>query len=291
MYSGSIVAIVTPMTEAGEVDYAAWDRLLDWHLAEGTDGIVVFGTTGESPTVTLVEALELTRRAVARLGGRLPVIAGSGTNDTASSIERTRALAAAGADAVLVVTPYYSKPTQEGLYQHFTAIADDSPVPVILYNVPGRTGVDMQPATVGRLARHPRIVAIKEAVAGVERVRALRAACGEDLDILSGDDPTAVDAILEGATGVISVTANVAPAAMSAVCEAALAGDAEAARAADAPLRVLHDTLFIEPNPIPAKWAVHRLGFIGTGIRLPLTPLTAGAQSELLAAMAAAGVA
>jgi len=291
MYSGSIVAIVTPMTETGEVDYAAWDRLLDWHLAQGTDGIVVCGTTGESPTVTLAEALELTRRAVARLEGRLPVIAGSGTNDTAASIERTRALAAAGADAVLVVTPYYSKPTQEGLYQHFTAIADDSPVPVILYNVPGRTGVDMLPATVGRLAQHPRIVAIKEAVAGDERVRELRAACGEDLDVLSGDDPTAVHAILAGAKGVISVTANVAPAAMSAVCEAALAGDIEAARAADAPLRVLHGALFVEPNPIPAKWAVHRLGFIGTGIRLPLTPLTVGAQADVLAAMTAAGVA
>ena len=291
MYSGSLVALVTPMTETGEVDYVAWDRLLDWHLAQGTDGIVVCGTTGESPTVTLAEAQELTRRAVTRLEGRLPVIAGSGTNDTVSSIERTRALAAAGADAVLVVTPYYSKPTQEGLYQHFTAIADDSPVPVILYNVPGRTGVDMLPPTVGRLASHPRIVAIKEAVAGVERVRELRAACGEDLNVLAGDDPTAAEAMLEGATGVISVTANVAPAAMSAVCEAALAGDAEAARAADAPLRGLHSALFVEPNPIPVKWAVRRLGFIGTGIRLPLTPLTAGAQTEVLAAMSAAGVA
>jgi 4-hydroxy-tetrahydrodipicolinate synthase len=291
MYSGSIVALVTPMTDAGEVDYPAWDRLVDWHLAQGTDGIVVCGTTGESPTVTLAEALELTRRAVARVAGRVPVISGSGTNDTASSIERTRALAAAGADAVLVVTPYYSKPTQEGLFQHFTAIADDSPVPVILYNVPGRTGVDMLPATVARLAGHPRIVAIKEAVAGAGRVRELRALCGDDLDVLSGDDPTAVDALLEGAVGVISVTANVAPAGMHAVCEAASLGDAEAARAADVPLRGLHEALYVEPNPIPAKWAVHRLGFIGTGIRLPLTPLTAGAQTAVLAAMSAAGVA
>jgi 4-hydroxy-tetrahydrodipicolinate synthase len=291
MYSGSIVALVTPMTDSGEIDYPAWDRLLDWHLEQGTDAIVVCGTTGESPTVTLAEAQELTRRAVLRLQGRLPVIAGSGTNDTASSIERTRALAAAGADAVLVVTPYYSKPTQEGMYQHFTAIADDSPVPVILYNVPGRTGVDLLPATVGRLAAHPRIVAIKEAVAGADRVRELRAACGDDLDVISGDDPTAVDAILAGAVGVISVTANVAPAAMSAVCEAALAGDEAAARVADAPLRALHAALFIEPNPIPAKWVVHRLGFIGTGIRLPLTPLTAGLQAELWAVVTAAGVA
>jgi 4-hydroxy-tetrahydrodipicolinate synthase len=291
MYSGSIVALVTPMTDSGEIDYPAWDRLLDWHLEQGTDAVVVCGTTGESPTVTLAEAQELTRRAVLRLQGRLPVIAGSGTNDTASSIERTRALAAAGADAVLVVTPYYSKPTQEGMYQHFTAIADDSPVPVILYNVPGRTGVDLLPATVGRLAAHPRIVAIKEAVAGADRVRELRAACGDDLDVLSGDDPTAVDAILAGAVGVISVTANVAPAAMSAVCEAALAGDEAAARAADAPLRALHAALFVEPNPIPAKWVVHRLGFIGTGIRLPLTPLSAGLQAELWAVVTAAGVA
>ncbi|MEI6458086.1 MAG: 4-hydroxy-tetrahydrodipicolinate synthase [Pseudomonadota bacterium] len=291
MYSGSIVAIVTPMTETGEVDYAAWERLLGWHLAEGTDGIVVCGTTGESPTVTLVEALELTRRAVARVAGRIPVIAGSGTNDTAGSIERTRALAAAGADAVLVVTPYYNRPTQEGLYQHFMAIADDSPVPVILYNVPGRTGVDLLPETAARLGKHPRIVAFKEAVAGVERVRALRSLCGEDLDLLSGDDSTALDAMLAGARGVISVTANVCPAAMSAVCAAALAGDAEAARAADAPLRALHSALSIEPNPIPAKWAVCRLGLAGTGIRLPLTPLTVAAQVAVLAAMSAAGVA
>ena len=200
MYSGSIVAIVTPMTETGEVDHAAWDRLLDWHVEQGTDAIVVCGTTGESPTVTLAEAQELTRRAVARLGGRLPVIAGSGTNDTAASIERTRALAAAGADAVLVVTPYYSKPTQEGLFQHFTAIADDSPVPVVLYNVPGRTGVDMQPSTVGRLARHPRIVAIKEAVAGAARVRELRAA-GVDIVSLTQGEPdfNTPDAIIEAA--------------------------------------------------------------------------------------------
>lgn len=291
MYSGSIVALVTPMTESGEVDYVAWDRLVDWHLAEGTDAVVVCGTSGESPTVTLAEAQELTRRAVMRLEGRLPVIAGSGTNDTASSIERTRALAAAGADAVLVVTPFYNKPTQAGMFQHFTAIADDSPVPVVLYNVPIRTGVDLLPDTVARLAEHPRIVAIKEAVPGVDRVLALRAVCGDDFAILSGDDPTAVDAILAGAVGVISVTANVAPAAMSAVCEAALAGDVDAARAADAPLRTLHDALFVEPNPIPAKWVLNRLGFIGTGIRLPLTPLTVDAQAELWAAVTAAGVA
>jgi 4-hydroxy-tetrahydrodipicolinate synthase len=290
MYSGSIVAIVTPMTESGEVDFAAWDRLLDWHVEQGTDGVVVCGTTGESPTVSLAEAVELTRRAVARIGGRMPVIAGSGSNDTARSIERTRALAAAGADAVLVVTPYYNKPTQDGLFQHFTAIADDSSVPVILYNVPGRTGVDLLPETVERLAAHPRIVSLKEATGSLARLAELRARCGADLEILTGDDPTAADAMLAGAVGVISVTANVAPRLMHELCEAALGGDAPAARAIDARLAPLHRALFIESNPIPAKWAVEQLGLIGPGIRLPLTPLSASCHSPVREAMRAAGV-
>jgi 4-hydroxy-tetrahydrodipicolinate synthase len=290
MYSGSIVAVVTPMSETGEVDFQAWDRLIDWHVAEGTDGIVVCGTTGESPTVSLEEAAELTRRAVARVAGRIPVIAGAGTNDTAGSLRRSRTLAEAGADALLVVTPYYNKPTQDGMVQHFTAIADESSVPVILYNVPGRTGVDLVPPAVARLAAHPRIVAIKEAVAGAARVEALRAACGGDIDVLSGDDPTALEALKVGARGVISVTANVAPRAMHTLCEAALAGDFATAAATDAMLRGLHGALFVEPNPIPAKWAVARLGLIGPGIRLPLTPLTTEGQAEVAAAMRAAGV-
>jgi 4-hydroxy-tetrahydrodipicolinate synthase len=290
MYSGSSVAIVTPMAESGEIDYAAWDRLLDWHVAEGTDAIVVCGTTGESPTVTLDEATELVKRAAGRLAARVPVIAGSGTNDTATTVERTRRLAEAGADAVLVVTPYYNKPTQEGLYRHFTAVADASSVPVILYNVPSRTGVDLLPETVARLAAHPRIVAIKEATGSLSRLAELAQRCGDELELLSGDDPIAADAILAGARGVISVTANVAPRAMHELCVAALAGDVERTRELDARLQVLHRAMFVESNPIPAKWAVQQLGLIPGGIRLPLTPLSAEAHATVREAMRAAGV-
>jgi 4-hydroxy-tetrahydrodipicolinate synthase len=290
MFSGSIVAIVTPMTASGEVDYAAWERLIDWHLAEGTEGIVVCGTTGESATVSLEEACELTRRASARAAGRIPIIAGSGTNDTAKSIERTLELAAAGADAVLIVTPYYNKPTQEGLFQHFSVIADESSVPVILYNVPGRTGVDLLPKTVERLASHPRIVALKEATAGLPRMLELLACCGSDLEILSGDDPTASDTLLAGVQGVISVTANVAPRLMQEMVSAALEGDSTRARALDLRLQPLHRELFVESNPIPAKWALEQMGLIGPGIRLPLTPLSAPAQLTVREAMRAVGV-
>jgi 4-hydroxy-tetrahydrodipicolinate synthase len=290
MYSGSIVAVVTPMAESGEIDYAAWDRLLDWHVENGTDAIVIVGTTGEGPTVTLDEACELVRRAAARVGGRVPLIAGSGANSTASAVERTRRLAEAGADAVLVVTPYYNKPTQEGMYRHFLAVAEASAVPVILYNVPSRTGVDLLPDTVVRLAAHPRIVAIKEATGSVQRVAELIQRCGDELEVLSGDDPIAVEAMLAGARGVISVTANVAPKAMHEMCVAALAGDAERSRELDGRMQVLHRAMFIEPNPIPAKWAVQQLGLIPGGIRLPLTPLSAAAQATVRDAMRASGV-
>jgi 4-hydroxy-tetrahydrodipicolinate synthase len=290
MYSGSIVAVVTPMADSGEVDYAAWDRLLDWHLENGTDAVVVVGTTGESPTVTLDEATELVRRGAARLRGRVPLIAGSGTNSTATTVERTRRLAEAGADAVLVVTPYYNKPTQEGLYRHFLAVADASAVPVILYNVPARTGVDLLPETVERLAQHPRIVAVKEATGSLQRLAELQQRCGDEIELLSGDDPIAAEAMLAGARGVISVTANVAPRAMHELAAAALAGDAARARELDARLQVLHRAMFVESNPIPAKWAVQQLGLIPGGIRLPLTPLSAGLQATVRDAMRAAGV-
>ena len=290
MYSGSIVAIVTPMLESGEVDFSAWDALLDWHVAEGTDGIVVAGTTGESPTVTIEEVVELTRRAAARLKGRIPLIAGSGTNDTARSIARTRRFAEAGADAVLAVTPYYSKPSQEGLFRHFTAMAEESSVPVILYNVPSRTGVDLLPETAARLAAHPRIVALKEATGSLPRLEELRACCGDDLELLSGDDPTAAEALLAGASGVISVTANAAPRAMRELCAAAAAGAAERTRELDGRLQVLHRALFVESNPIPVKWAVEQLGLIRGGIRLPLTRLSAEGQNLVREAMRAAGV-
>ena len=290
MYDGSIVAIVTPMAESGELDLAAWDALVDWHVAAGTDGIVVCGTTGESPTLTLAEAVTLVGRAAARLRGRLPLIAGSGTNDTAASIERTRLLAEAGADAVLAVTPYYNRPTQQGMFEHFTALADSASVPVILYNVPARTGVDLLPETVQRLATHPRIVALKEATGSLPRLVELRERCAEELELLSGDDPTACDAMLAGARGVISVTANVAPHAMHELCAAALAGQSERARELDARLQPLHRALFVESNPIPAKWAVQQLGLIPGGIRLPLTKLSPAGQVTMRQAMQAAGV-
>ena len=290
MFSGSIVAVVTPMAESGEIDFAAWDALLDWHVAEGTDGIVVAGTTGESPTTSVEDVVELTRRAAERLRGRIPLIAGSGTHDTARSIARTRRFAEAGADAVLAVTPYYNKPTQEGMFRHFTALAEESSVPVILYNVPSRTGVDLLPETVARLAPHPRIVALKEATGSLARLKELLERCGEDLVLLSGDDPTAAEAMLAGARGVISVTANVVPRAMHELCAAALAGDAARTRELDVRLAVLHRALFVESNPIPVKWAVEQLGRCQGGIRLPLTRLSAEGQATVRAALRAAGV-
>lgn len=290
MFSGSMVAVVTPMTEAGEIDLQAWEGLLQWHAQQGTDAVVVVGTTGESPTVTLAEAGELVRRAVMVLGDRVPVIAGTGTNSTASTIERTRALAAAGAQAALVVTPYYNKPTQEGLYQHFRAVADASPIPLILYNVPSRTGVDLLPDTVVRLAAHPRILGVKESTGSLARVEELVARCGKDLEIYSGEDPIAVQSIAAGARGLISVTANVAPALMHDMCEHALAGRLEEAEAIDDRLQGLHRALFTESNPIPVKWAVAELGHIPGGLRLPLTPLSPQHHAVVREAMRAAGI-
>ena len=282
--------MVTPMTAAGEIDLQAWEGLLQWHAQQGTDAIVVVGTTGESPTVTLAEAGELVRRAVMVLGDQVPVIAGTGTNSTASTIERTRALAAAGAQAALVVTPYYNKPTQEGLYQHFRAVADASPIPLILYNVPSRTGVDLLPDTVVRLAAHPRILGIKESTGSLARVEELVARCGKDLEIYSGEDPIAVQSIAAGARGLISVTANVAPALMHDLCEHALAGRLEEAEAIDDRLQGLHRALFTESNPIPVKWAVAELGHIPGGLRLPLTPLSPQHHAVVREAMRAAGI-
>ena len=290
MFSGSMVAVVTPMTAAGDIDLQAWEGLLQWHAQQGTDAVVVVGTTGESPTVTLAEAGELVRRAVMVLGDRMPVIAGTGTNSTASTIERTRALAAAGAHAALVVTPYYNKPTQEGLYQHFHAVADASPIPLILYNVPSRTGVDLLPDTVVRLASHPRIVGVKESTGSLARVEELVARCGKDLEIYSGEDPIAVQSIAAGARGLISVTANVAPGLMHQLCVHALAGRLEQAEAIDDRLQGLHRALFTESNPIPVKWAVAELGHIPGGIRLPLTPLSPQHHAVVREAMRAAGI-
>jgi 4-hydroxy-tetrahydrodipicolinate synthase len=290
MFKGSIPALVTPMRADGSVDLESWDRLIDFHLAEGTDGIVVGGTTGESPVLETAELEALVRRAKARVAGRMPVIAGSGTNCTARSIELSRAAEAAGADALLVVTPYYNKPTQRGLELHFTAIADAVGVPLILYNVPGRTACDMLPETIARLSAHRRIVAVKEATGDLARGEAVLARCESGFVLLSGDDPTAAALIRVGAVGVISVTANVAARAMHELCAAGLAGRHEEAARLNRRLMPLHKALFVESNPIPVKWAVERLGLIGAGIRLPLTPLSASRRPEVEAAMREAGI-
>jgi 4-hydroxy-tetrahydrodipicolinate synthase len=290
MFSGSMVAIVTPMTADGGLDWPAWERLLDFHAREGTSGIVVAGTTGESPTLSLDEIEELTRRAVVSCRGKAKVIVGSGTHSTSGTVERTRALSRLGVDGVMLVTPYYNKPTQEGLYRHFMAAAEASEAPVILYNVPSRTAVDLLPDTVARLARNPQIVALKEATASLSRARELQNACAPEFTLLSGDDATAVDLMGVGARGVISVTANVAPRRMREACDAAISGDLVKARAIDSSLQALHRDLFIEANPIAVKWAVARMGLMGNAIRLPLVELSAAHQDTVLRAMQAAGV-
>jgi len=290
MFSGSIVAIVTPMTTDGGLDWPAWDRLLDFHAREGTRGIVVAGTTGESPVLSVEEIEELTGRAVTRCRGKVKVIVGAGTYSTAGTVARTRALSRLGVDAVMVVTPYYNKPPQEGLYRHFMAAAEASEVPVILYNVPSRTAVDLLPSTVARLARNPRIVALKEATGSLSRARETLSVCPPEFSLLSGDDATAVDLMSVGARGVISVSANVAPRRMGEACEAALSGDLTKARAIDASLQALHKDLFVEASPIPVKWAVARMGLIGNAIRLPLVELSTAHQDTVLRAMQAAGV-
>jgi 4-hydroxy-tetrahydrodipicolinate synthase len=290
MFSGSIVAIVTPMTADGGLDWPAWDRLLDFHLREGTHGIVVAGTTGESPVLSVDEIEELTGRAVARCRGKVKVIVGSGTYSTSGTVARTRSLSRLGVDAVLLVTPYYNKPPQEGLYRHFSAAADASDVPVILYNVPSRTAVDLLPGTLARLARNPKIVAVKDATASPSRAREILNACPAEFTLLSGDDATAIEFMSLGARGVISVSANVAPRRMREACEAALHGDFAKAQAIDAGLQSLHRDLFVEANPIPVKWAVARMGLIGNAIRLPLVELSAAHQETVLRAMRAAGV-
>ena len=290
MFSASLVAIVTPMRPDGAVDFGAWERLLDFHAASGTSGVVVGGTTGESATLSDSELWELTERACAHVRKRMQVITGVGTSSTADTVERARKFSELPIDAVLVVTPAYNRPTQEGLYQHFAAVARAARAPVIMYNVPARTAVDMLPDTVQRLSQLPGIVAVKEAVPDPERVRKLVDICPKDFAVLSGDDATTRRSVLAGAKGVISVTANVAPRAMSDMVAAALKGDATAAAQLDEPIAALHRDLFLEANPIPTKWALMRMGMIGSGIRLPLTELSAQYQPAVLAALSTAGV-
>jgi 4-hydroxy-tetrahydrodipicolinate synthase len=290
MFAGSLVAIVTPMRADGTIDFGAWARLLEFHVANGTDGIVVGGTTGESATLRDAELRELLVQACECLRGRLAVIAGAGTSSTATTVERVAWLSELPIDGLLLVTPAYNRPTQQGLYQHFAAAAAAARQPLLLYNVPARTAVDMKPATVARLARVAGIAGIKEAVAETERVRELVALCPADFVVLSGDDATARAAIGAGARGVISVTANVAPRAMSQMLAAARRADAERATELDAPLSALHRELFVEANPIPVKWLLAHMGLIGPGLRLPLTPLAAEHHAGVLAAARAAAL-
>jgi 4-hydroxy-tetrahydrodipicolinate synthase len=288
MLAGSLVAMVTPMRADGAIDPTAWERLIDWHIESGTTGLVVGGTTGESATLTDSELWELTQRACERARHRVAILAGVGSSSTAATVERAGRFSQLPVAGVLVVAPAYNRPTQEGLYRHFSAVAEASSKPVILYNVPSRTAVDMLPATVGRLSQLGQIAAVKEAVPGPERVRELLTVCRQGFVVLSGDDGSAREAILAGARGVISVTANVAPGAMAAMVAAAVRGDRESAARLDASLAALHRDLFLETNPIPAKWALAQAGKIERGIRLPLTELSAAHQPAVLAALSRA---
>jgi 4-hydroxy-tetrahydrodipicolinate synthase len=273
MFQGSITALVTPFTEVGEIDREALQRLVEFHLANGTDGLVIAGTTGESPTVRGSEFQALLKQVTASVAGRVPVIAGTGSASTAAAIEQTRIATETGVDGVLVVTPYYNRPMQAGLEAHFMAVADASPVPLLLYNVPSRTAVDLAPATVEALASHPRIAGIKEAVPDPARVAELCRRCGPEFTVLSGDDPSCLAAMRAGARGVISVAANVSPALMHELCSAALRGDWAESERIDEWLRPLFVTLALETNPIPVKWALFEMGLVSPQIRLPLTRL------------------
>lgn len=291
MITGSLVALITPMVPGTlAVDWDALKKLVEWHIAEGTAAIVAVGTTGESATLDVDEHLEVIRVCVEVAGGRIPIIAGTGANSTTEAIEWTAGAKAANADACLLVTPYYNKPTQEGLYLHFKAIAEAVDIPQILYNVPGRTACDLLAETVIRLAEIPNIIGIKEATGDMDRARALIAGCPADFAVYSGDDLTAVELILLGGKGNISVTANIAPAAVRRLCVAALAGDEQLAREIHGQLLPLHRALFVESNPIPVKWAAAQLGLSQDAIRLPLTSLTETFHPVVREAMVAAGV-
>ncbi len=290
MITGSIVALVTPMQADGSVDWNTLERLLDMHIDAGTAAIGAVGTTGESATLNVSEHCEVIRFCVKYSAGRIPIIAGTGSNSTREAIELSEAAAGAGADACLLVTPYYNRPTQRGLYEHFKAIAAAVAVPQILYNVPGRTAVDMSNDTVVRLAQLHNIIGIKDATGDVARGTELIQRCGDVIAIYSGDDATAMELMLAGGRGNISVTANVAPVLMAQMCTLALAGDRVQAAAANARLAPLNEALFLEPNPIPVKWAMSQRGVIGAGIRLPLTTLDEQYHTRVLNALAAAGV-
>lgn len=294
MFKGSLVAVVTPMKSGIQpdtpLDRDALARLIEFHIEQGTDGIVAVGTTGESATLTPAEHCDVIKQVVDIVNGRIPVIAGTGANSTIEALELTECAKDAGADACLLVTPYYNKPTQDGLYEHYKTIAERIAIPQILYNVPGRTACDMLPETVIRLSRLDNIIGIKEATGDLERVHTLKAGCSEDFLLLSGDDETACEFMLLGGDGVISVTSNVAPAAMHQMCMHAIASEREAAKELDATLLGLHQKLFVEANPIPVKWCVYKLGLIDDGMRLPMTWLSDEHHADLEAAMKQAKV-
>lgn len=288
--SGSIVALVTPLHEDGSVDYPTLRTLIDWHIAEGTHCIGVVGTTGESPTVSVEEHCEIIRVAVEQAAGRVPIMAGAGANSTREAIELSEYAKKVGANCTLQVVPYYNKPTQEGIYQHFKAIAEAVDIPVMLYNVPGRTVADMSVETTLRLAQVPGVFGVKEATGNLERAAWLIKQAPKGFSIYSGDDPTAVALMLLGGHGNVSVTANVAPRGMAQLCEAAMARDTARAIELHMQLLPLHKHLFVEPNPIPVKWALAKMGKCGGTLRLPLTPLSDGVQSTVEAALREAGV-
>ena len=290
MFHGSMVAIVTPMQDDGAIDFVSLAELIEFHVENQTDGIVIAGTTGESATLDMQEHCHLIREAVKIIAGRMPVIAGTGANSTTEAIELTQCVMEAGADAALLVTPYYNKPMQEGLYLHYKAVADAVPIPQILYNVPGRTACDLLPETIIRLADISNIIGIKEATGDLDRVKTIKDACGDRMDIISGDDATAMELILRGGKGVISVTSNIAPQAMRDMCAAALKGDEARAREINKQLDPLHENLFIESSPIPVKWALYEMGLIGTGIRLPMTPLAESLRAEFRTMLETAGI-
>jgi len=286
---GSIVALITPMTAEGAVDWGALERLVEWHLTEGTHGIVPVGTTGESSTLEVREHLEVIRRTVELVAGKVPVVAGTGANATAEAIHLTQEAARLGADACLVVTPYYNRPTQEGLFRHFKAIAEASGVPLVLYNVPPRTACDMLPETVARLATIENIIAIKEACGDPERVTQIKERVPDDFIVLSGEDAQTLRMMELGALGTISVTANVLPNMMSRFCQTFLDGDVAASRDLDGQMQPVHKVLFIESSPQPTKWALYKMGRVDRGIRLPLIELSEEHREELLSCLKKAG--
>ncbi len=290
MFQGSMVALVTPMQEDGTIDQTAFKALIEWQVRSKTNALVISGTTGESATLDHAEQDEIIRLAVKQAAGRVPVIAGTGSNSTRAALQLTLNAKKAGAAACLVVTPYYNKPTQEGLYQHYKTLAEKAALPIILYNVPGRTACDLLPETVERLAKLPQIIGIKEATGKLERAQEIMKRCGSAFAVYSGDDATALELMKHGAKGVISVTANVAPVKMQEMCEAALQGNLKKAESLNQELMALHHKLFVEPNPIPAKWALQQMGLIPQGIRLPLLALDPRYHQELTQAMQQAGV-